>query len=114
MDEEELKRLSESDELTEELVKEHLNAYAKALRQEFEDKTAEEPEQVELHTRNFFKKNVHSAAAQVVWLSGNAESETVRLNASKYIVSVAIEAEKDSEDPVAEIIKHLQANAAES
>lgn len=94
-----------------ELQKE-LHKYAKALRQEFE--RAEHPddrasENVEKFTRDFFKKNLASACAQIVWLSANSTSDSVRLQACKTIVHEALSASKADGDPVKEILQSLGA-----
>lgn len=85
-------------------------AYVKALNEEFERKTAVEPENVDQHMKDFFKANVHYAAAQVVHLSMHADSETVRLSASKLIITEARQAEEAAKDPMKAIIEGLQNN----
>lgn len=90
-------------------LRDELNSYAEALRQEFEAKqnNTSSAEETAENTKEFLRKNVHSAAAQVVWLSNNADSESVRLNASKYIVEMATRLENEDKDPVADIIRQL-------
>lgn len=87
-----------------------LAAYALALQQEYETKTAIAPDNVEEHTKEFFKANIVYASAQIVFLAMHAESETVRLNASKYIHTKALEVESSEKDPVKAIIAQLQRN----
>lgn len=103
-------KLSNDPELTPEKVAEALNVYATALQKEFEEKTQAEPENVAQYTKEFFKRNVHGAAAQIVWLSTFAESETVKLSASKYVVEQAIKDEEDAQDPVRDLLTKLKAN----
>lgn len=108
----ELNEAAEAGELTPEQLQSELDRYAEALRQEFETKTEEEPENVEAYTRDFFKKNIHTAAAQIVWLSMHAESESVKASMSKYIIEAALKNEEEGKDPVRDLLKQLQANDA--
>lgn len=110
MADDDFERLSNDPELTQEKLAAELQAYSQALREEFEAKTEKEPENVEEHIKGFFRANVHTAAAQIVWLSINAESETVKLSASKEIVRLAVAAEQDDKDPVANILAQLKSN----
>ena len=96
--------------LTQESLQAELNKYAEAFKQEYELATAASPENVEEYTRDYFKKNVHSAAAQIVWLANNAESESVRGNMAKYIVEAAIAEGDAAGDPIKELLKSLTAN----
>lgn len=100
-------KLYSDPDLTPEKLNDKLNDYARAYQQEFETRTQAQPEDVELHTRDFFKRNVHCAAAQVVWLSSNADSETVRLNASKAILAYAFEDAKNDGDPFKQLMREL-------
>lgn len=102
--------LAADPELTPEKLQEELTNYMTALRQEFEDKTAEAPENVQEHTSEFFKANVPNAAAQIAWLSINADSESVRLNASKMVIALALKDEQDKQDPLKDLLKGLTAN----
>lgn len=102
--------LAADPELTEEKLQQELTNYAQALREEFERRNGDEPEEVASHTHDFFKANVHHAAAQIVWLSINAESETVKLNASKFIVSQAVSEEEARQDPLKAILEGLKNN----
>lgn len=97
-------------EFTDEDAKRELLEYSKALRQEFEDKQYAEPENVAQHTQDYFKANSPHAIAQIVWLSINAESETVRMNASKYIIDHAIKKEDADKDPVSALLRKLAGN----
>lgn len=103
----EFEELNSKEELTEEDLQKRLNSYAEALRKEFEEATKAAPSNVEEYTRDFFKRNIHAAAAQVVFLSSNAESETVRLKASQYVIEMAIaDGERDG-DPIRAMLKEL-------
>ena len=87
---------------------EMLNSYAKAFREEFEEKSKIEPENIEGYTRDFFRQNIHGAAAQVVWLCNNASSESVRLRAAETIIKEALADSRAEGDPIKEILKNLQ------
>jgi hypothetical protein len=108
----ELMDKAESGELTQEGLQEKLNAYHKALSEEFAVKAKAAPENTEEYTREFFKDNVHLAAAQIVWLAGNAESESVKLNACKTIVTEALADARADGDPIKDIINGLKAKKA--
>jgi hypothetical protein len=104
----ELSQLADNGGLSAESFNQKLNSYAEAFRQEYEQSTKESPENVEQYTLDFFKKNIHSAAAQVVWLSNNADSETVRLSASKYVIDQALaDGERDG-DPIKDLLNSLK------
>jgi hypothetical protein len=97
-------------ELTPERLQETLNNYAEAFRQEFETSTAASPENVEEYTRDFFKRNIHSAAAQIVWLANNASSESVKLKACTTIVHEALAPSTTPDDPIKQLMLELSAN----
>lgn len=103
-------RLRNDPELTTEMLKEELTRYEKALEEEMNVKAEADPENVEEYTSDFFRKNAHFAAAQIVWLALNAESETVKGNMSKYILESAYRVEKENKDPIANIIESLKKN----
>lgn len=87
-----------------------LHAYREAIEQEYQTKVANAPDDVDALTRDFFKKNAVAAAAQIVYLSQNAESETVRGSMSKYVIEKAVEdADKDG-DPIRKLLEGLQDN----
>jgi hypothetical protein len=94
--------------LTEEKVQAKLNSYAKALRQEFEQATADQPESVHEYAQDFFKKNIHAAAAQIVWLSNNSTSDGIRLAAAKYVVEQALKDAKRDGDPIKDLLASLK------
>lgn len=102
----------DNDNLDEETLQRKLHEYHAALRSEFEaTNVAElaEPEKAEVETREFFKKNVPHAAAQIAWLAQNADSETVKLNASKYVIEKAFKDSEADGDPVTALLKELTA-----
>lgn len=110
----ELNEQADKGELTPEKLQDRLNSYHEAFRQEFESQIKSDPENVEEYTQDFFKKNVHSAAAQIVWLSNNADNESVKLNAAKYVVEQALrDANKDG-DPIKDVLKELTAKKKQS
>ena len=100
------------DSLTQESLQAELNKYAEAFRQEYELNTNVDPSNVEEYTKDFFRKNVHSAAAQIVWLANNAESESVRGNMAKYVVEAAVAEGDAAGDPIKDLLKKLTANDA--
>jgi hypothetical protein len=108
--------LANDPNLTEEKVQAKLNSYAKALRQEFEQATADQPESVHEYAQDFFKKNIHAAAAQIVWLSNNSTSDGIRLAAAKYVVEQALKDAKRDGDPIRDLLKEIKAkpNSASS
>lgn len=90
-----------------------LAKYAEALRQEYEIKIAETPDNVQEHTKDFFQKVAHTAAAQIVFLADHAESETVRLNANKFILTQAFADEETEKDPLKALLAGLTKNDKE-
>jgi hypothetical protein len=105
----EFDELNNDPELTQEKLQEKLNSYAEALRSEFEEANKESPENVETYTRDFFKKNIAMAAAQIVWLAGNSTSDSVRLRASQIVVSEALQDARADGDPIKDILAELAA-----
>jgi len=102
---------------TDEALQTELHAYAKALREEFErspDPADRAPENVEKYTRDFFKKHLASASAQIVWLSANSTSDSVRLRACQIIVKEALEDARADGDPVKDILNGLMESANKS
>lgn len=87
-----------------------LKNYALALQQEYEDKVEETPDNVQEHTQNFFRSKVHTAAAQIAWLADHAESETVKLNANKFILTQAFADEESEKNPLAALLQGLTKN----
>lgn len=94
-----------------------LSKYRKALAEEFAREEAtdsvltglDDPvSNVEKYTRNFFKQNLPDAAAQIVWLSCNSDSDSVRLRASKMIVDIALDDARQDGDPLKELLNSLK------
>jgi len=105
-----LNELADKGELTPQSLQETLNKYAESLEQEFKATSSIDPANIPEYTRNFFKENVYTAAAQIVFLSNNADSESVRLRAAQTILQQAFaDAEKDG-DPIRELMQELAKN----
>lgn len=97
---------------TDEALSNELAKYKLALEQEFERAPSPEDraaENVEKYTRDFFKKHIASAAAQIVWLSANSTSDSVRLRACQIIVKEALEDARADGDPIKDILNGLMA-----
>jgi hypothetical protein len=106
----ELMRQADEGELTPEKVQEKLNNYHAAFEQEFAEAAEKSPDNIIEYTQDFFKKNVAMAAAQIANLCGNAESETVRANCSKFIIEQASKDATGDGDPFKKLFAELQAN----
>lgn len=100
-------------EMTPEKLQEQLTAYQTAIREEFEVSVETDPMNAEKYCTDFFKKNLPMFAAQVAFLAGNADSESVRLAASKLGIQLAREDSDNDGDGIGELLKKLQANAKE-
>lgn len=99
--------LNEKD-LTEETLQDELNKYRRAYQEEFENAVANDtPDNIEEYTREFFKKNITTAAAQIVFLAGNGETDSIKLRASKMIVDLALADSAADGDPIKEFLKGL-------
>lgn len=100
--------------LSDEALQAELHSYAAALRSEFELAQAKqadnETQNVERYTRDFFKKNLAHAAAQIVWLSSNSTSDSIRLKASQFIVKEALAGAQADGDPISELLRSLQSS----
>lgn len=90
--------------------------YAKALQEEFaRESTLDNPlshlddpvSNVEKYTRKFFRQNLPDAAAQVVWLSANSTSDSIRLRASTFIIKEALEDARQEGDPIKDLLHEL-------
>jgi len=102
---------------TDDQLAKELRDYAKALRQEFARETEEENStrdledpvsNVEKYTRQFFRQNLPDAAAQIVWLSCNSSSDSVRLRACQIIIKEALEDARQEGDPIKDILNDLK------
>lgn len=98
--------------LTPELLQAKLAEYQKALQQEYEDEVegASSSNDVKTITQDYFRTNVPAAAAMIVRLAMNSTSDAVRGNMSKYIIQAAFDEEKDSGDPIRNLLKELANN----
>lgn len=87
-----------------------MQAYRNALQQEYE--VAEnESRSAALTTQHFHKDHLPEYNAQIYYLAMNADSESVRLSATKYGIDRALieeDALKGQNDPVTELIKSMQ------
>lgn len=92
--------------------------YAQALREEFEREDVQNQEighledpasNVEKYTKRFFRENLPDAAAQVVWLMGNSQSDSVRLKAATYVINIAREDAVADGDPLKDLLTKLGA-----
>ena len=108
---EEFDELINDPDLTEEKFANKLNEYVDAYRAEFEEQQKSAPENVEAYTRDFFRKNLNYAAAEVVHLAQTAVSESVRLAACRTIIKEALLDSRAAGDPVMEIINDLKTKA---
>ena len=101
--------LDPNEEHTPESLEATLHQYATAVRQEFElaQSTTTAEDNAEQFAVDFAKKNMANSLAQIAWLSNNSMSDSVRLNASKYLVDVAREDAKKDGDPIKEMLKEL-------
>ena len=98
-------------------IKKMRENYAKALQEEFarEDEQTQElsgledpVSNVEKYTRKFFRQNLPDAAAQIVWLSANSSSDSIRLRASTFIVKEALEDARLEGDPIKDLLNSLK------
>lgn len=91
-------------------VQTELQKYAEAVRQEFAKSEQDRQEQLNKQTLTgeFFKGHVATAAAQLVWLSQNADSEAVRAACSKFIVNEANREATADGDPIRDLLKELK------
>ena len=92
-----------------ELQKE-LAAYHAAIEEEYKMAAESQPDNVEEHTRNFFRGQAPMAAAQIAWIAANGANESSRLNASKFIIDMAIEEGTKEGDPIKQLLNELSKN----
>ena len=104
-----MKKAADADkpELTNNDMQTILQDYAKAVREEFEMATKASPDNAEEAARDFARKHQGESLAQIHWLSLYADSEAVKLNASKYLVQLAISESNADGDPIKQIMKEL-------
>lgn len=106
----EIEHLDPTQPLPEDTAQRMLNNYSEALRSEFEMSIAVEPDNVPEYTHKFFREHVSIAAAQIVHLAVNAESDTVKFSASKFIVNAGMAEAMLEGDPIKDLLKQLQGN----
>lgn len=94
-------------ELTDLDIQKELQNYRQALEEEYTAKTEEAPDNTDSHVRDFCRTHVASALAQIVFLMENSDSDTVKMNASKFIVTEAKDESRKDGDPIAEILRGL-------
>lgn len=92
-------------------VQAEMQAYALAVQQEYEraEATSTIPNVV-TSTRDFFKKHVDVAAAQVLYLAIHSTSDSVKLNASKLIITEALADARAAGDPIKDLLDELRMN----
>jgi hypothetical protein len=88
-----------------------LARYRAAIEQEYalaeKAASAASTENLQVATRDFFKDNSAHAAAQIAWLAMNAESESVRLRASQYIIERGLADSAGDGDPIKQLLSDL-------
>lgn len=94
-------------ELTEESLQQKLQKYHQAFEQEFNESVKSEPDKVTEQTLDYFKKEVPSAAAQIVWLAHNAESESVRKDCLKFVIQQGLSDARKDGDPIKKLMEEL-------
>lgn len=110
---EELDAMADAGELDEATLMHELQKYQQAIKEEFEMSLKNAPvEDTEEYVRDFFRKNIASAAAQVAWLAIHSDSDSVKLNASKYMLAMAIDEANGEGDPIKNLLKDLQTKPA--
>ena len=104
----------QDEEVTPENLQEKLAAYQQAIKEEYEVSSEADPENIEEYTRDFFKKNVHIFAAQIAHLAVHADSETVRMNCSKYGIEAALADSRADGDPMRDLLAELTKKEAKA
>jgi hypothetical protein len=109
-----LKSFDELKGMSPEDVQTELQRYHKAFEEEFEKSQEDNSENVHENTQRFFQRNLPHFLAQIVFLSQNAESESVRASMSKFGIQEALKAAEKEGDPVKQLISQLQGEKAEA
>lgn len=104
--------IGENEVLTPELLQSKLADYQKCLEQEYTDSIHDSTssDDVKSITQDYFRRNVPAAAARIVWLALNSSSDSVQASCSKMIIQAAFNEEKDSGDPIKNLLKELANN----
>lgn len=95
---------------TPESLEAKLQAYARAVRTEFEtSEQAKEAgnENAEQFSIDFAKENLANNLAQVQWLAQNSTTDNVRLSAAKYMIQLAREDAANEGDPIKNLLNEL-------
>lgn len=100
------------EELTQESLQQKLQAYHAALKSEFEVTSEKDKKAQEDVSRDYLRKHVPVALAQVVHLAQFSTSDSVRLNASKFIIGESFKDEAEKGDPIADLIEQLNKKPA--
>lgn len=108
----ELMKKADAGELSSRELEYIMQEHARMVREEFEAATAENPENAEKAKVDFCRNHMGTSLAQIQWLSLNADSESVRLAASKFLVQGAIDESEREGDPIKELMQKLQAAPA--
>jgi lipid II:glycine glycyltransferase (peptidoglycan interpeptide bridge formation enzyme) len=87
-----------------------LSKYKTAMEEEFKLEAERDPENILDHTAQFFRAHVPSAAAQIQYLSENADSESVRLAACKMIIERGLAEGLAGGDPIKALLNELKGN----
>lgn len=103
----ELMKKADNGELTQDKMEEIIREYAQSVREEFKIAAEADPDNIEEYARDFGRKHAGEALAQIHFLMHNADSETVKMNAAKYIVGLATDESSRDGDPVKQIVKEL-------
>jgi hypothetical protein len=109
--------LDPNEEHTPESLELKLREYSEAIRTEFElaqSQSVTAEENAEKFSVDFAKQNLGNALAQIAWLSQNSTSDSVRLNASKFLTELAREDARNDGDPIKGLLDKLAGNKATS
>lgn len=110
----ELNKLADQGKLTMNDMDRVLQEYAKSVREEFEIITKTDPNNFEEAARDFGRNHGGEALSNILFLAGKADSETVRLSASKYIVELGRKESTEEGDPIKKLLKELAEQPTES
>lgn len=104
--------IEDSELLTQDLLQSKLAEYQRAYQQEYESGITEttSDDDVKSITQDFFRRNVPAAAARIVWLANNSSSDSVQASCSKTVLQMAFDEEKDSGDPIKNLLRELSGN----
>jgi hypothetical protein len=94
-------------------LEQKLREYSAAIREEFEtaQTSLKEDEDAETFSIDFAKEQLPNNLAMVAWLAQNSTSDSVRLNASKYLVDLARKSAVEDGDPMQKLFKTITKQA---